>query len=431
MKKILLIFALIFWTNVRAQQPLSVNDAINIAMKSNFDILVARNSADIDRINNTKSNAGMLPTISLNGNGTYSYNHVYQKLSSGAINKYPTQSSTNIGADAELSWTLYDGGKMFITKSKLTEIQALGELQFKSNVLDVFYKVTAAYYDIVRQKQELKSMNEVINYNKQRVLIAQTGFKAGQIDKTELLQAQIDLNVATENAINQKNTISETQKTLNRLLGCDAVTAFEVSDSIPESAVPEKNEVLLKLESCNTDILAYKKQVDVAKLALKETQKGYYPTLKFQGGYNLSLITNTEGSTLKNNTHGIQLGGTLSVPIYNFGETKRKISLAKVDLLSSSYDLDNVRLQVKTDMLNAYTDFENQQQLLQIEKDNSKLAKENLEISLKRLQLGQTTSLEVHQAQESYMESLTRLINFEYNLKISETKIKQLISSLS
>ncbi|MBP7984602.1 MAG: TolC family protein [Bacteroidaceae bacterium] len=399
-------------------------------MKSNFDILIARNSADMDRINNTRSNAGMLPTISLNGNSTYSYNNVYQKTSSESINKYPTQSTTNIGADAELSWTLYDGGKMFITKNKLAEIQALGELQFKSNVLDVFYKVTAAYYDIVKQEQELKSINEVINYNKQRVLIAETGFKAGQINKTELLQAQIDLNVATENAINQKNAISEAQKTLNSLLGCDAATLYDVSDSIPESTVPERNEVLLKLESCNTDILAYKKQQEVAKLALKETQKGYYPTLKFQGGYYLSHITNSEGATLRNNTNGIQLGGTLSVPIYNFGETKRKVSLAKADLLSTGYNLENIRLQVKTDMLNAYTDFENQQQLLQIEKDNCKLTKENLEISLKRLQLGQTTSLEVHQAQESYMESLTRLINFEYNLKVSETKIKQLISNL-
>jgi outer membrane protein TolC len=430
MKKILFIVALIFWANVRAQQPLSVNDAINIAMKSNFDILIARNSADMDRINNTRSNAGMLPTISLNGNSTYSYNHIYQKSSSGSINKYPNQSTTNIGADAELSWTLYDGGKMFITKNKLAEIQALGELQFKSNVLDVFYKVTAAYYDIVKQEQELRSINEVINYNKQRVLIAETGFKAGQINKTELLQAQIDLNVATENAINQKNAISEAQKTLNSLLGCDAATLYDVLDSIPESTIPERNEVILKLESCNTDILAYKKQQEVAKLALKETQKGYYPTLKFQGGYYLSHITNSEGTTLRNNTNGIQLGGTLSVPIYNFGETKRKVSLAKADLLSTGYNLENIRLQVKTDMLNAYTDFENQQQLLQIERENCKLAKENLEISLKRLQLGQTTSLEVHQAQESYMESLTRLINFEYNLKISETKIKQLISNL-
>ena len=81
-------------------------------------------------------------------------------------------------------------------------------------------------------------------------------------------------------------------------------------------------------------------------------------------------------------------------------------------------------------MQNALIDFENQQLLLQIEKENNQLTKENMEISLQRLRLGQTTSLEVHQAQESYVQSSTRLLNFEYNLKIGETKLKQLVSSL-
>lgn len=430
MKKIFFLFAVIYSVNIQAQQSLSLSDAVNIALKNNFDILVARNNADIDKINNTKANAGMLPSITLNSSGVYNYNNVHQKMSPATINKYPNQSTTNIGANTQLSWILYDGGKMFITKNKLSEMQALGELQFKSKVLDVTYKVVSAYYDIVRQKQELRSITEVISYNTQRVVIARTGFQSGQINKTELLQAQIDLNVATENAINQKNAISEAQKTLNSILGKDANIIYEVSDSIPSSVVPDKNEILFRLESSNIDILALKKQLDVAKLALKETQRGYYPTLNFQGGYYLSQISNSEGSTLRNNVYGPQLGITLSVPIYNFGETKRKISLAKIDLLSTQYSLENAKLQINIDIQNAYTDYNNQQQLLSIEKDNNTLAKENMDICLKRLQLGQTTSLEVHQAQENYIQSQTRLINFEYNLKMAETKIKQLLSSI-
>jgi outer membrane protein len=58
------------------------------------------------------------------------------------------------------------------------------------------------------------------------------------------------------------------------------------------------------------------------------------------------------------------------------------------------------------------------------------MAKENLEISMQRLRLGQTTSLELHQAQESYVGAQTRLVNFEYNLKVAETKLKQLLSEL-
>jgi len=432
MKKvhIFILLILVFTSGVQAQNLLTPENAVDIALKSNFDILVARDEADISKINNTKGNAGMLPTIDANGSGSYSFNNVYQKLSGGTINKYPSQSSTLLTASAVLSWTLYDGGKMFITKDKLAEMQALGELQFNSKVLEIMYNVVSAYYDIVRQKQQLISMNEAINYNKERVIIAQTGFTAGSLVKTDLLQAKIDLNVAMENAINQEYAISEAQKTLNSILGKDPATAFEVSDSIPLSYIPDKDELFQKLNSSNASILSFKKQIDVARLALKETQKGYSPNITLQGGYYLSQTGNSEGSTLKNRSFGPQIGGTLSIPIYNGGETKRKIAVAKMELQSAQYNLDNVKLQANTDLQNALTDFENQQRLLQIEKNNNQLAKENMEISLQRLRLGQTTSLEVHLAQENYVQSSTRLLNFEYNLKIGETKLKQLVSSL-
>ncbi|WP_321424959.1 TolC family protein [uncultured Bacteroides sp.] len=430
MRTIHIFLLLMLYTTIQAQNVLTSEKAVNIALKNNFDILVARNDADIARINNTKGNAGMLPTVNVNGSGSYSYDNVNQKLSSGTVNKYSSQSSTLVTTNTELSWTLFDGGKMFVTKNKLNEIQALGELQFQTKVLETMYNVIAAYYDIVRQKQQLKSMNEAISYNNERVTIAQTGFDAGSLLKNDLLQAKIDLNVVMENAINQQYAISEAQKTLNRMLGQDPNTIFEVSDSISLLYTPDRNELLQKLNSSNASILSFQKQIDIARLTLKETQKGYLPTLSFRGGYYLSQTVNSEGSTLRNRSYGPQVGGTLSIPIYNGGETKRKISIARKELQSAEYDLENVKLQVYTELQNALTDFENQQHLLQIEKENNKLTKENIEISLQRLRLGQTTSLEVHLAQESYVQSCTRLTNFEYYLKIAETKLKQLISSL-
>lgn len=426
----LLLLLTILCHSVKAQNVLTLDNAMNIALKNNFDILVARNDADIARINNTRGNAGMLPTINVNGSGGYNLTNIYQKNSSGTISKYPSQSSTSVAANAELSWTLYDGGKMFVTKSKLNEIQAVGELQFQTKVLEITYNVIAAYYDIVRQKQQLKSINEAINYNKERVTIAQTGFNEGSLQKTDLLQAKIDLNIEMENAINQQYTISKAKKTLNNILGQDSTANFEVSDSIPLLYSPDRNELFQKLNSSNTSILSFKKQIDIAQLALKENQKAYSPKLNFRGGYYLSQTLNTEGNTLTNRSFGPQVGGTLTIPLYNAGETKRKILVAKKELQSTEYDLENVRLQMNTELQNTLTDFENQQRLLQIEKENNQLAKENIEISFQRLRLGQTTSLEVHQAQESYVQSSTRLIEFQYNLKIAETKLKQLISAL-
>ena len=55
---------------------------------------------------------------------------------------------------------------------------------------------------------------------------------------------------------------------------------------------------------------------------------------------------------------------------------------------------------------------------------------ENLNISLERLRLGQTTALEVRQASESFANCLGRLVAFQYNLKVTETRLKQLVAGL-
>ncbi|MCX6259175.1 MAG: TolC family protein, partial [Bacteroidia bacterium] len=111
----------------------------------------------------------------------------------------PDAHSNSFSAGVVLNWTLFDGGKMFITKSKLKEIEALGEIQFRDKVEQTTYDVIVAYYDVVRQKQELTSLNEVITYNLERVKLNQISFDAGLSPKTNLLQAQIDLNVYKEN----------------------------------------------------------------------------------------------------------------------------------------------------------------------------------------------------------------------------------------
>jgi len=425
-----IIFLFAICISVNAQKVLTIEDAVSTALKNNFDILVSRNDANIAKVNNTAGNAGMLPTVAAFGSGNYSLNNEHQKLSSGVENNYSALSSTNLNAGAELSWTLFDGGKMFVTKNKLTEIEAHGEIQFKDMVLQTIYSVNAAYYDVVRQQQQLNSIKEALNYNRERVTIAQAGFNAGSLVKTDLLQSKIDLNVTMENLVNQEFKIIATNKSLNLLLGQDSDANFDISDSIPLNYSPNKTDLLQKLNASNSSILSFQKQIEINQLALKESKTSYLPTVNFNAGYYVSENNNSAGTVLQKRSSGPQVGGSVVIPIYNAGENKRKVSAAKIQVQTAEYNLQNVKLQVSALLDITFTEFENQQRLLQIEKENNELTKENIQISLDRLRLGETTSLEVHLAQEEYVQSCTRLINFQYNLKIAEIKLKQLVSSL-
>jgi outer membrane protein TolC len=433
MKKIILNLSIIifFIPLTYSQKVLSSEDAISIALKYNYDILVARNSATTDSVNNTPGNAGMLPDVTISSAESYSTaTKLHQKFSDGSTLSSSNTQSNSLNANIGLSWTLFDGGKMFVTKRKLSEIQELGEIQFRDRVLQTVYDVILAYYDVVRQKQELASINEVITYNLDRVKISQTSFDAGLSPKTNLLQAKIDLNVYQENAINQQSIILAAKRSLNQLLGRNTDVQFEVLDSIPISESLDNRVLSQKIDSSNTSILAYQKQIDVDKLSIKEMNSMLLPKIFFNTGYGLFQSNSPDGNPLVNRTIGPSIGGTVSIPIYQGGNAIRQIKVAKIQLQSDQYNLENVRLKVNQQLQNALTQFENQLNLLKIEKDNAILAKENLEISIQRLRYGQTTSLEVSLAENSFVDSLTRLINFEYNLKVAETKLKQLLARL-
>jgi Outer membrane protein len=430
-KSVLLsVFCGIAITSVFCQKSISVDDAVSIALKNNFDIMVARNDADISKLNNTAGNAGMLPSVNLNGADNYSINDIHSKQSSGLIISSPNANSNVLTANAALNWTLFDGGKMFVTKNKLSQIEALGEINFKDKVLQTIYNVIVAYFNVVKQKQQLASINQVIAYNDDRVNILQTSFNAGASPKNNLLQAKIDLNVSHENAIAQESIIVAAKRNLNQLL-CRNIdsTAYDVTDTIPLTFKPDKTELLKKVQDNNTSILSFRKQMDIAKLSLDETKAGRLPKISFNGGYYFSYSNSTVG-TLYNRTYGPQLGGSITVPLYQGGNLNRLVATSKVQLKSAEYTLESVQLQILTIFQNAITDFENQQKLLAIEQENALLVKENLEISLQRLRLGQTTALEVKQAQQSYEDSFTRFINFKYNLKVAETRLKQLMAGL-
>jgi len=430
MKRLLTsLFLIFFFSASFAQSPLTLEDAVDAALKNNFDIRISRNASGIAQANNTAGNAGMLPTVSFNGSVAGAINAQHQESSGGAVtNTSPSTLAGNAGV--ELSWTLYDGGKMVVTRQKLREATQLGEFQFRERVQQTLYEVIAAYYDLIRLKQQLRSVEQTIRYNQERVTIAQTGFNAGTLSKLDLLQTKIDLNEVLETAISQEFAIREGKRALNALLARDTETSVEVRDSIPSEFLPDKEALFSKLNSNNASVLAFQKQLEINKLILKETKSNDLPRFDFNAGYYLSQTINSASSVRLNRNIGPEVRGIFSIPIYQAGESKRLQKVAALNLQSAESDLENVRLQSNLALQNTLNDFDNQKALLKIEEENNLLAKEYLEISIQRLRLGQTNSLEVHLAQEKFMNSNTRLINYRFGLKLAETKLRQLVAGL-
>ncbi|MCL2329180.1 MAG: TolC family protein [Bacteroidetes bacterium] len=397
------------------QSQLTLSKAIEVALKNNYNIAIARNETEIVSTQNNWGNAGSLPTVQAvaGGNLSSSYSQSYDN---SPIN------SSQLNAGVEFAWTLFDGGRMFVRKDILEQNQALSELELRKKVLSLTFSIVATYFDIIRQTQQLQSINEVINYNAERVAILNTSFNAGMSAKNDFLQAQIDYNKSLASAHNQEVAIVSAKRTLQNLMGNTMTADFDVTDSITFDPSLSIDDLREKIVNVNMNIRAGQKQLEITQLAFREARTLFFPSLSCTGGYYYSNFSNT------GNSHGPQVGGRLVIPIYRAGQNRQASTIAKINTLSAEYRLEQTRLEVLEDLEQTFLEYENFKKSYEIELETYKFALENLEINTARFRLGHSTSLEVHIAQEVYMQSATRMVDFAYALKMSETKLKQLVA---
>ena len=137
---ILIVIASLFYTKIEAQELLTPEDAVAFAVSKNFDIVLAKNEADIARINNNKATAGMFPKINVTTGDVFNLNNTKQKFNTGQeVNKnWVPVNSFNAGIN--MNWTIFDGMKMFATKDRLAALQSLGEIQLKNQIQNIIWE---------------------------------------------------------------------------------------------------------------------------------------------------------------------------------------------------------------------------------------------------------------------------------------------------
>ena len=87
---------------------LTIQQAIEISLKNNYDIRIATNNKDQQENNNSAGNSGMLPTLDANASYTRSSNSLKQKYSNNLEVNRNASLSTNAVADLAATWTIVD-----------------------------------------------------------------------------------------------------------------------------------------------------------------------------------------------------------------------------------------------------------------------------------------------------------------------------------
>jgi outer membrane protein len=430
LKKIVLIIILLFFAKVKAQELLTPENAVALAVSKNFDIVIAKNEADIAKINNNKATAGMLPIINVTTGDVFNFNNINQKFTTGQEVKKNWVPINSFNAGLNLNWTIFDGLKMFATKERLAVLQSLGEIQLKDQIQNTVALVLNAYYEVVRQKQQIKALAESSKISVERVNLSQKKFDVGYSDKTPLLQAKVDFTAQQINILKQETVLQQSKVALNQIIGRDANTEFEVIDTIKVDYLPNLQSVKDSVLSDNFSVQSAKKSIEIAKLQHKEINAQRLPLINFNTGYLFTQNNSKAGLQLFNRSYGPTVGLNATIPVFNGGMVKKQLASSSVNIATQQVRLELIKNTLDSKILTAYKSFDYASKVLKLNEENVKVAQENVQISLERFRLNQSNSLEIKQAQSSYEDALYNVILARYNAKLAEIELKKLSNEL-
>ena len=418
------------YVSLQAQTLLTPEQAVTTALQKNYDIVLAKSEADIAKINNNKATAGMLPIINVTAGNVFNLNNINQKFTTGQEVKKNWVPVNSFTTGLNMNWTIFDGMRMFAAKDRLAALQSLSEMQLNDQIQNTIAQVLSVYYEIVRQKQLIKALNESLKITEERVFLSNKKLEVGYADKTPLLQAKVDLSSQKINILKQETQLQQSKVQLNQLLGRTANDLFDVIDTIEIKSTLNALPTLDAIHQNNLLIKGANKNIEIARLQHKEIKAKRMPQINFNTSYNFMQNNSKAGLQLFNRSYGPQLGVQASIPIFNGGMVKKELQVSAVNIAMKQIQVDQIKNSLDAQLQSAYNDFDYATKVLDLNEENVKTAAENVQVTMERFRLSQSTSLEIKQAQSSYEDALYNVVLARYNAKVAEIALQKLNNAL-
>lgn len=405
---------------IQAQQKLSLKEAIAIALENNFDIRMAKSDFEIADNSVTLGGAGFLPKVDLSASQTKTSTDTKQEYSNGTTVDKSSSKSTSTSAGVALTWTLFDGLKMFTSYSKLKEYRDLGEMKLRAQLENSIADVIKNYYDIVKQLYILNAASESVRISEERVKLTQDKLDVGSASKFDLLRARVDLNSDKSNLLNQEVILNNLKVSLNALLARELSSDFTVDEdfSVKDGYTFEqlKNDAFRN----NIDLLQSERNKTISELDVTLSKADYFPRLNFNTGFTYSNSESDAGFFKSNTNTGFNFGLSVSWNIFNGFNNRRDYENALITLDKNQLKVLSVKNSIESNLLVAFRNFSKNIEILRLEEENLSVAKENLELAMEQLKLGSLSALEFRDVQKNYLTAQSRLYTAYHTAKISE-----------
>jgi len=411
---------------MQAQDTLSLNDVIQLALANEHGIRIARNDKAIADAQATAGNAGLLPKVDARGNANYSNQDTKLDFAPG-LNDVSRNGVVNtaLAGQLGLTYTLFNGMGNVATYERSLLSADLADLRTQAQVEGTITQVVALYYAIAAQDEDVRITQRILEISDDRFQRLDAKATLGGAGRLDVLNAQVDLQSDSASFILARQRRERSARDLSVLLGMDPDAQVVVSQRVEYARSLSADQLVTEAMQGNVQLRSAVAQVRAAEVDQRIAKALRWPRLDLGANYGLNDQKNGVGLVLGNYTQGFNGGLTLSLPIYDGGRINTQTRTAQLRAESAVLAEEQAKLQVERDVRNAFTTWSSQREVLRIQNAAVKTAQLNFDRTKDLFQAGQLTGLQFRQAQLDLANAERQAVVSGFDTKVAEITLLQ------
>jgi outer membrane protein len=388
----------------------SIDQAIDIALKNSPIYGESKVSLDQSRIQFYKVLAELLPTAYVTGSYTKS--------------EYHGLATSGYDGSLQLSMPLFDLdiiSSIFVARGQVRG----SAIQHEADVSNLILRIKTAYYNLINALELNRSSEVTIERAQENLKLVEAKYELGAASRLELLQGEVFYLNAQQNRSRARTLEISAQEELKYLLGIDG--GVHPTDRLlePESSfMPDLDSLIAMLHEVNYEIRIARELRKISKMNRVASYLAFLPRISLFYGYNVtsdSLIFDFEyyrDNAIK--SYGISVG----LPIFEIKQLVFRWLSARKDLQKSNFTQRRAELDAEKVLRTTYYSLREALDKLQLAKRSLDAANEAATISREQYALGATSFLDFLTAEQSVYDA-----RVSYTSALSDYYIQQVTFS--
>jgi outer membrane protein TolC len=418
------------------QNILTLEEAVDLAISNNKEILIQKKQIEIAKNNVYQGNAGLLPTVNLVGSAQYTNNQSDIKIRTfqpepPSINFNQSGVTTTTYQAAVQAEYVIIGGFSGKYRYKLLENGLnITKYQQENLINNTVLAVAEIFIEIAKLQSNEELLLAVIKNGEERIAKIKDRIEFGKATGLQLLRAQTDVNqdysslddviLVKENLVKQLNFLIDKEQ--------DAIYRVAIEYNMPPTY--DTNEVIEQVRQQNPTLRLVSEGIVIANDELNLSKAALYPQLSAAVGYGYFNQRNDVEQLASVKSLGLTAGLSLRYNIFNGSKTKRSITNAVINIKSQELKSQQAEENLITQALQELNTLKKLKAQLERETKNINTFEEAFNRTQESYYNGKANNLDLRDTQTALLNTQIKITEIKLEIIASEITLKSLTGQL-